>query len=140
MSEALGIDPASGGYRDVSGRELAEPRVPAEEPRRRSLPVHTQSFLPGLLPHGRMDAILPHAAAALIFEEQALGRPRKLPLRRPLSAEYPPAMFFSMQRDDKQRGLIELNQEIIRTEKHAPAEIIKVGGLGWGKQCLQLLL
>ncbi len=45
-------------------------------------------------------------------------------------------MFFSMQRDEKQRQLILQNQEIIRTEKHAPAEIIKVCGVaqaevGW---------
>ncbi|KAL4428341.1 hypothetical protein ABPG75_002430 [Micractinium tetrahymenae] len=59
VSEALGIDPASGGFRDVPG-------------------------------------------------------------------QYPPAMFFSMQRDDKQRELIDLNQEILRTEKNAPAEVIKV--------------
>lgn len=56
VSEALGIDPASGGYRDVPG-------------------------------------------------------------------QYPPAMFFSMQRDDRQRELILRNQEIIQNEKHAPAEI-----------------
>lgn len=55
----------------------------------------------------------------------------------PRPAEYPPAMFFSMQRDDRQRELILRNQEIIQNEKHAPAEIIKVcarGAEGCGVQ------
>lgn len=44
---------------------------------------------------------------------------------RDIPGQYPPAMFLSMQRDDKQKELIKWNQEILRDRK-AAAEIIEV--------------
>jgi hypothetical protein len=101
ISEALGIDPASGGFRDVPG---GEEQV-----------QHTAQA-------GAGCPARYHGFASLL-------RLRLVPL--PLAptcarrAVYPPTVFISMVRDTKERELIQENQQILQA-RNTPVQVIKV--------------
>lgn len=119
MSEALGIDPLSGGFRDVPGGAWAAGVVVAgwvawvgSSLGTSGLPCRLLGLACSCLSRRASDMLVPHA----LF-------PRPLPAL--LLAVYPPTVIVSMQRDKKQRELINENREILEG-RNTPVEIIKV--------------